>query len=172
MMDPDVDTTQHLTFQVAGAEYALPLRSIREIVECPAITHVPSTPPSIRGLFNLRGAVLPAIDLSARFGFGATTIQPRTCLILVDVELDDDRVRVGILADAVTEVVELANAEVSVPPMFGTRIRADYLAGVATRGNELLLLLDAQRILALDELTAAVEAELPAANEAADAHAQ
>ncbi len=153
--------TQYLAFLVGPDEYATPILKVREIIAFGETTRVPATPPWIRGVVNLRGQVLPVIDLAVKFGLPATTVAMRTCVVVFDLEMDGQPAVVGALVDAVSQVLELSEAEIEPPPSFGTQIRVDYLSGATLSAGRFVLLLDTDRVLRADEtlaLASAVEA--------------
>jgi len=147
------DQTQYLGFTIADEEYAIGILRVKEILEYDTITRVPGTPPSIRGVINLRGSVVPVVDLALKFGLPASPITKRTCIVVVEVELDGDRTVMGVMADAVSQVMDLADGDVQPPPAFGTRVRMDHLLGMGRAGRKFILLLDIDRILSVNELT-------------------
>jgi purine-binding chemotaxis protein CheW len=144
--------SQYLTFQLAGEEYALDIMQVREIIEYGRITHVPQTPPSIRGVINLRGNVVPVIDLAFKFTATPSPITGRTCIIIGEANLKGEPAVVGVIADAVSKVVELTDDEILPTPAFGTGVRVDYLHGMGRAGAKFLLLLDLDRVLSNLEL--------------------
>jgi purine-binding chemotaxis protein CheW len=153
--------TQFLAFLVGGDEYATPILKVREIVTFGDATRVPATPSWIRGVVNLRGQVLPVIDLAVKFGLPATAVAMRTCVVVFELEMDGQTAAVGALVDAVSQVLDLSEAEIEPPPSFGTQIRVEYLVGAALSGDRFILLLDTDRVLRADEtlaLSVAVEA--------------
>jgi purine-binding chemotaxis protein CheW len=150
----DVSDRQYLSFQVAGEEYALGILRVREIIEYGVVTRVPLTPPWIRGVFNLRGGVVPVVDLAVKFGVPREEITPRTCIVIVEADLGGETVLMGLVADAVNQVMELRPDDIEPPPSFGTRVRVDYLGGVARAGKGFVLLLDIDRVLSADEVLA------------------
>jgi purine-binding chemotaxis protein CheW len=150
--DSDVSDRQFLSFQVAGEEYALGILQVREIIEYGFVTQVPMTPPWIRGVFNLRGGVVPVVDLAVKFGATRGEITPRTCIVIVETLLGGETVLMGLVADAVNQVMELKPEDIEPPPSFGTRVRIEYLQGVAKAEKRLVLLLDIDRVLSSDEL--------------------
>ncbi len=154
---------QFLSFTLAGSTYGLPILKVREILSYEGATPVPGTPPSIRGVVNVRGAVVPIVDLAVKFGRGATDATKRTCILVVDAVSGGEALTVGLLAAAVNEVVELAAGDVEPPPSFGTGVRVDYLLGLGKTAAGFVLLLDIDRVLS------ASEAELAAAAAAAPA---
>jgi purine-binding chemotaxis protein CheW len=123
-------------------------------------------PPSVRGVINLRGSVVPVIDLALKFGLPETGVTKRTCVLIVEVELEGERTVMGVMADQVREVLELGPEEIEPPPPFGTRVRVEFLKGMGKVGKGFALLLDLDRVLSADERAFAAEAaraEPPAA---------
>ena len=154
---------QCLTFTLAGEEYGVGILQIREIVEYETLTRVPQTPSWIRGVMNLRGTVVPVIDLAVKFGLPDTEVTPRTCVVIVEADLEGELTLMGVLVDAVVRVLDLTPGEVEEPPAFGTRVRVEFLLGVARVEDKLVLLLDIDRVLSLDELLAVAAAPAAAA---------
>ena len=146
---------QYLTFYVAGEEYAVTILKVTEIIECVALTHVPGTPPWIRGVLNLRGAVVPVVDLAVKFGLAPTVLTRRTCVIMVEIEHDAERLVLGVMADSVHQVVELAPDQLHPPPSFGPKVRVDCIQGMGINGGAFVVLLDIDRVLSSSEILAA-----------------
>jgi purine-binding chemotaxis protein CheW len=146
---------QYLSFFIAGEEYALGILQVREIIEYETVTRVPGSPAWIRGVTNLRGSVLPVVDLAMKFGLPPSTVNRRSCIVVVEVKLQGEKRVMGVLADAVGQVLELGPGEVEPPPAFGTPVRADYLVGMGRLGKKFILLLDVDRVLSSHELLAA-----------------
>jgi purine-binding chemotaxis protein CheW len=153
----DVSDRQFLSFQVAGEEYALGILRVREIIEYGVVTRVPLTPPWIRGVFNLRGGVVPVVDLAVKFGVPRGEITPRTCIVIVEASFGGETALMGLVADAVNQVMELKPEDIEPPPGFGTRVRIEYLLGVAKADKRLVLLLDIDRVLSSEELLTVAE---------------
>ncbi len=147
---------QYLSFFVAGEEYALGILEVKEIVEFTTLTKIPSTPQAIRGVVNLRGRVVPVVDLAVRFGLAETQITKRACVVMVEAKWDGDLAIVGILADSVSQVMELPAASVQAPPSFGTKAKAEFLKGMANSGEKFVLILDLERVLHTLTLDAAM----------------
>lgn len=147
-----VDVQNYLTFLLGGEIYGIDILSIREIIEYAAPTEVPLVPSFIRGVMNLRGAVVPVIDLSLRFGRGATEARKRTCIVIMEVRHEEAVQQIGIVVDAVQEVIALPITEIEPPPNFGTRIRADFVSGMGKVDGRFILLLNVQRVLSIDEM--------------------
>jgi purine-binding chemotaxis protein CheW len=146
------EQAQYLGFYIAGEEYAIGILRVREILEYDTLTRVPTTPPSIRGVINLRGSVVPVVDLAVKFGLPESVVSKRTCIVVVEVDLDGERAVMGLLADAVSQVIDLPASDVEPPPPFGTRVRVDCLIGMGRAGRKFVLLLDIDKLLSLDEL--------------------
>ena len=142
---------QYVTFTLMGEEYALAIHNVREIIQFEPITSIPSMPPVVRGVMNLRGSVVPVIDLPVKFGLPLTGL-PGTYLVVVDLVWSGEAVRLGLVTPALGRVVELADEEMSAVPDFGTRIQAEYLRGVAQVDGRFVLFLDADRLLSAGEL--------------------
>ena len=155
MSETNVTPSQALTLMVAGDEYAIGILSVKEIIEYEQPTRVPSAPPCVEGVINLRGSVVPVVNLAARFGVPATPVTTRTCIVIVEIERDGETTVMGVTADRVNEVIDLAPSDVSKPPDFGTRVRAEYLVGMVTSGRKFILLLDVDRLLS------SLDVELP-----------
>lgn len=176
--EPALGNTQHpqyLTFVVGDEEYAVGVLRVREIIQYHAVTRVPRTPAWVRGVINLRGSVVPVVDLAVKFGLPAAAPGRCTCIVLVEVQMGDepalrsrgDRQReempgsrsgspemMGMIADEVRQVVDLAPGAVHPPPAFGTRVRVDYLEGMGRVGERMVLMLDVDRLLAADQIVA------------------
>lgn len=152
--DGTVEVRQYLTFTLASEQFAVGTLSVKEIIEYGQLTSVPMMPPSIRGVINLRGAVVPVIDLGARFGGRQTEVGKRTCIVILEVEHAEEQQVIGVLVDAVNEVLEIAPADIEPPPTFGAHIRSDFILGMGKVGGRFVILLDIGRVLSVDELAA------------------
>ena len=146
------DRAQYLGFTIADEEYAIGILRVKEILEYDTMTRVPGTPPSIRGVINRRGSVVPVVDLALKFGLPESPITKRTCIVVVEVDLDGERTVMGVMADAVSQVMDLGSADIEPPPAFGTRVHMDHLLGMGKAGKKFILLLDIDRILSVNEL--------------------
>lgn len=149
---------QYLAFALAGGDYAVGILKVKEILQYEEVTPVPSTPRSIRGVLNLRGSVVPVVDLAVKFGLPETPVTKRTCVLVIETALDGAPAIMGVMADAVSEVIELGADDVEEPPSFGTRVKVDYLLGMGKVGRKFVLLFDIDKVLSADErdLAAAV----------------
>lgn len=151
---------QFLTFRIGNENYGLELSQTREIIEYSGITEVPLMPKFLRGVINLRGEVVPVIDLAVRLGRNSIEIQRRTCIIVVELTNNNQHHVLGLLADAVSEVIEMDDESIEDAPSFGANIRAEFIQGIAKQGEEFVVLLDANNALSIRELAHLVEAEL------------
>jgi len=148
------EPTQYLTFMLAGESFAIGILAIREIIEYHSLTEVPMMPPCVRGVINLRGAVVPVMDLLARFGRAASPVTKRTCIVIVEMEQGGERQVIGVVVDAVNEVLDIAAADIEPAPSFGARIRSDFIAGMGKVKGKFVILLDVDQVLSLDEAAA------------------
>ena len=146
--------SQYLIFSLANELFAVGTLRVREIIEYGNITAVPMMPSYIRGVINLRGAVVPVIDLNARFGRARTDISRRTCVVILEVQADEDTHVLGIVVDAVSAVRQIDSADVEPAPSFGTHIRADFIDGMAKVKGQFVILLDLGKVLSVDEIAA------------------
>jgi len=147
------EQTQFLTFLLAGEAFAVGILRVKEIIEYETVTRIPSAPPSIRGVINLRGSVVPVVDLAVRFGLGQSPVTKRTCVIIVEVEVGGrQRLVMGLMADSVSQVIDLPLAEIEPPPSFGTCVPMDYLKGIGKMGKKFVLLLDVDKVVSSKEM--------------------
>lgn len=151
---------QYLTFRIGNENYGLELSQTREIIEYSGITEVPLMPNFLRGVINLRGEVVPVIDLAVRLGRKPIEVQKRTCIIVVELENNEQNHVLGLLADSVSEVIDMNDDNIEDAPSFGANIRADFIQGIAKREDEFVVLLDANNALSIRELAHLVEAQL------------
>ena len=144
--------TQYLSFVLCGEEYAVNILRVKEIIEYDALTRVPSMPASVRGVINLRGRVVPVVDLAARFGLPESGITRRSCIVMVELSDNDESVVMGIIADAVSQVLDLDASEIEPPPSFGTSINMRFIEGMAEAGRKFVIILDVDRALNASEM--------------------
>jgi purine-binding chemotaxis protein CheW len=149
--------SQELTFFVHGEEYAIEILRVREVLESLPLTRVPTTPPSIRGVVNIRGTVVPVVDLGLRFGLPELAIGRRTCIVVVDVAEEGVTTGMGLLVDQVNQVIDLDDSRIEAVPPFGVHVRLDFLRGMGAVGEKLVMLLDVDRVLSTSDLRAAAE---------------
>jgi purine-binding chemotaxis protein CheW len=148
---------QYLTFVTAGEEYAIRILKVKEIVEYSTITAVPNTPGWIRGVTNLRGSVVPVIDLAVKFALPASRITKFSCIIITEVMSEGEMLTLGVLADSVSQVLDLPEDDIEDPPPFGTRVKLEYLLGMGRVDRKFCLILDIDKVLSADELLAVAE---------------
>ena len=159
---------EHLTFFIRGEEYAVDLHRVREVIEYDTVTKVPQLPPAVRGVTNLRGAVVPVVDLAIKFHGAETAIDRRTCIVLVEPQIEGGPGVIGLITEAVGQVLSLGADEIADPPTFAAPIRTEFLRGMGRVGKKFALILDIDRLLTVDELLSTVLAE---AEVAAEEHA-
>lgn len=151
-----MDPTQYLTFMLAGDMFAIGILSIKEIIQYDSLTTVPMMPDCVRGVINLRGAVVPVMDLLARFGRASSTVTKRTCIVIVELQVEGDTGLesqvVGVLVDAVNEVIDIAPSDVEPPPAFGARIRTDFIQGMGKVKGKFVILLNAGQVLSMSDI--------------------
>lgn len=150
----------YLTFVLGGETYAIGILAVKEIIEYGHLTPVPLVPRFIRGVINLRGAVVPVVDLAARFGREPAEVTKRTCIVIVEVDKPGERQDIGVVVDAVNEVLEIPSGDMRPAPSFGTRIRTDFVRGMGKVDGEFVVVLDADQVLSVEELATLEEADL------------
>ncbi len=143
---------QFLTFVLDGETLGVGILNIREIIEYGGLTAVPMMPEFIRGVINLRGAVVPVIDLASRFGGRRREITRRTCIVIVELQLQGQTQVMGMIVDAVSAVLDIAPQDIQPPPDFGTRIRTDFISGMGRVQGSFTVLLDLDRVLSIEEM--------------------
>jgi purine-binding chemotaxis protein CheW len=145
---------QYLTFMLSGETYAVSILRIKEIIQYGQLTEVPRMPSFIRGVINLRGAVVPVIDLSARFGKQPTAIGRRNCIIIIEVAIGEETQNIGVMVDAVNAVLEISSTDIEPPPTFGTNIRTDFIAGMGKINGKFVIILKIEHVLSMDDMAA------------------
>ncbi|MBM9545739.1 purine-binding chemotaxis protein CheW [Leptospira sp. 201903074] len=143
---------QYLTFLISEELFGLGILYIKEIIEFESVTHVPMMPDYIPGVINLRGNVVPVIDLNMRFYKKKTETNRKTCIIITEIKMDNEIIDVGLLVDAVNEVVDITPDSVEEPPSFGSKIRLDFIQGLGKLENKFVIILKVNQILELSEL--------------------
>ena len=149
----DVRAGKYLTFQLANEEFGIRVLKVREIMGIQEITAVPQTPAHVKGVINLRGKVVPVIDLRLKFGLPAAVYTQRTCIIVAQLQSETGAVLMGVIVDGVSEVLNLAGAEIEDTPDFGEEAAGHYLLGMAKVKGKVKILLDIDRVLSTQELT-------------------
>ncbi len=148
---------QYLTFVLGAETFAIGIMAIKEIIEYASLTEVPMMPAYVRGVINLRGAVVPVLDLPVRFGKTASAVTKRTCIVIIEVVLGSERHVLGLVVDAVNAVLEIPSGEIEPPPAFGASIRTEFIKGMAKVNSKFVILLDIDHVLAPDEVQALTE---------------
>jgi purine-binding chemotaxis protein CheW len=150
-------TGQFLTFVLGAETFAIGIMAIKEIIEYSSLTEVPMMPAYVRGVINLRGAVVPVLDLPVRFGKAASAVTKRTCIVIIEVALGSERHVLGLVVDAVNAVLDIPASQVEPPPAFGASIRTEFIRGMVKVDNKFVILLDVDHALAADEVQALTE---------------
>ena len=145
-------TTQYLSFTLGDEIYAVDIAKVREVMDFATITKVPRTPEFLRGVINLRGNVVPVIDLRLKFGMSKIEKTVNTCIIIIEVFLEGETLVLGALADSVQEVFELEPDQVEPAPKLGTRLNTEFITGMGKRDDKFIIILNINRVFSIDEL--------------------
>ncbi len=157
---PDAATgAQFLTFSLGEEVFAMDIRTVREIIQPGAMTSVPLMPAFVRGVINLRGAVVPVIDLHARFGRPPARVGKKTCIVIVEAQRDGERLDLGLMVDAVSEVIGLEPTQIEPAPGFGGSVRRDFIRGMGKVGQRFVVVLDADRAFDIDDMARLCEVQ-------------
>lgn len=152
-------SAQFLTFALGDEVFAMDITTVREIIQHCAMTTVPLMPRFVRGVINLRGAVVPVVDLQARFGRPAAQIGKKTCIVIFDATRNGERAELGLLVDAVSEVIEISAEQIEPPPNFGTTVRRDFIRGMGKVAKRFVIILEPDKALDVEEMAALCAAE-------------
>jgi purine-binding chemotaxis protein CheW len=153
-MNAVTESSQYLTFKLDQELYAVDIAKVREVLEFTAVTKVPRTPDFMRGVINLRGNVVPVVDMRLKLGLTQTERTVNTCVVITEVDVDGEKTVLGALADSVQEVIELDAAQIVPPPRMGTRIDTEVIRGMGKRDDHFLIILDIDRVFTADEVRA------------------
>jgi len=145
---------KYLTFSLADEEYGIGILKVKEIIGIITITTVPQTPSHVKGVINLRGKVIPVVDLRLKFGLPSMDYTERTCIIVIEISKDNSRILIGILVDSVSEVLNIKGADIEDTPNFGARLNTDYILGMAKTGGKIKILLDIDRVMSAEDVVA------------------
>lgn len=151
------ETRQYLTFRLASEVYAIDVANVREILEVGDITRVPQTPPYMRGVINLRGSVVPVMDLRLKFGMTETEQTINTCIVVVEAAIGEERLVVGALADSVQEVFEMEPGQIEPAPRMGMKLSSDFILGMGNRDGQFIMILDIDRVFSAAEVAVPLE---------------
>lgn len=146
---------QYLTFRLADEVFALDIGKVREVLDFTTVTKVPRTPDFMRGVINLRGGVVPVVDLRLKFGMTRTESGVNTCIIITEVTVEGETTVLGVLADAVQEVLDLSPHEILAPPKIGTKLHTEFITGMGKREDRFIIILDIDQVFSADELVLA-----------------
>lgn len=158
------ETQQYLTFRLDEEVFALDISKVREVLDFTTVSKVPQTPEFMLGVINLRGSVVPVVDMRLKFGMTKTEKSVNTCIIIVEIELDGETTVLGALADSVQEVMDLDPDEIEPPPRIGTRLKTKFIKGMGKRDNEFIIILDIDKVFSADELALAQDMEIEMAS--------
>ena len=142
----DKDPEQYLTFELDGEIYAVEINHVREVVDMTRITHVPNMPDFMRGVINLRGGVVPVIDLRNKFHLSQVEDTVKTCIIILEIELDGAQTLLGAVADSVREVMRVDDLRLEAPPKLGNRLKTEFIRGMINRESEFIIVLDIMKV--------------------------
>jgi len=159
MDDTGTGAIQYLTFQLEEEVFAFDIAKVREVLDFTDVTRVPQTPEFMRGVINLRGNVVPVVDMRLKFGMQATPKTVNTCVIIVEVTVDDEAMVLGAMADSVQEVLDLEQDQIEPAPRIGTRLNTEFIRGMGKRGEEFIIILDIDRVFSWTELSLVREGE-------------
>jgi purine-binding chemotaxis protein CheW len=146
------ETTQYLTFKLADETFAIAISQVREVLDFTAVTKVPRTPDFMRGVINLRGSVVPVVDLRLKFGMCKTEQTVNTCIIITEVAVDGETAVLGALADSVQEVMELGPDQIEPAPKIGTKLDTQFIMGMGKHNERFVIMLDIDKIFSVDEI--------------------
>ncbi|MBI1912713.1 MAG: chemotaxis protein CheW [Deltaproteobacteria bacterium] len=149
------ETTQYLTFKLEDEVFAVDISQVREVLDFTSITKVPRTPDFMRGVINLRGSVVPVVDMRLKFEMSKTEQTVNTCIIIAEINLDGEKIILGALADSVQEVIELEPGQIEPPPRIGTRLNTEFIRGMGKRDDNFIIILEIDKIFSSDELAIA-----------------
>ena len=151
-VDAITEVRQYLTFKLGSEVFALDVATVREVLDFTTVTRIPRMPEFMRGVINLRGSVVPVVDLRLAFGMSATEKMVSTCIIVVEVRLEGETTIMGALADSVEEVIDLEPDQIQPAPKIGTSIRADFIRGMGKRDAHFLMILDIDQVFSTEQL--------------------
>jgi len=148
------ETIQYLTFKLEDEVYATDIAQVREVLEYSRVTKVPRTPEYMRGVINLRGHVVPVLDLKLRFGMSRTEQTVNTCVIIVEVQIEGEKTIIGALADSVQEVIDMDASTIEPPPRIGTKLNTDFIEGMGKRDEQFVIILNIDKVFSSADIEA------------------
>jgi purine-binding chemotaxis protein CheW len=152
-----ITVLQYLTFSLGDEVFAMDIRMVREIIQFGTVTVVPLMPLFVRGVINLRGAVVPVIDLKARFQRDRSSVGKKTCVIIFDSSYEGEKVQLGLMVDAVSEVIDISSAQIEPPPHFGSTIQRDFISGMGRVDGAFVVIIEPDRALNVEEMATLAE---------------
>lgn len=147
-----METSQYLAFNLEEEVFAFDISNVREVLEFDTVTKVPQTPEMMKGVINLRGSVVPVVDMRIKFGMGATEKTVNTVIIIIEIDLDDESTMIGALVDSVKEVMDLDTDHIDPPPNIGTQLNTEFIRGMGKQDGEFIIILDIEKIFSSEEL--------------------
>uniref|UniRef100_A0A7C4RN39 Chemotaxis protein CheW n=1 Tax=Desulfatirhabdium butyrativorans TaxID=340467 RepID=A0A7C4RN39_9BACT len=147
------ESAQYLTFKLEEEIFAVDVANVREILDFTPATKVPGTPEFMRGVINVRGNVVPIVDMRLKFGLSKTEKTVDTCIVVMEISVDEDKIVLGALVDSVQEVFEMEASQIEPPPRMGTRWKTEYIKGIGKRNDNLIIILDIDRVFSSNELS-------------------
>ncbi|MCP4756054.1 MAG: chemotaxis protein CheW [Proteobacteria bacterium] len=163
-----VEVNQYLTFTLEKEVFALDISQVREVLEITKITKVPQTPDMMKGVINLRGSVVPVIDMRLKFGMGEAERTVNTCIIIIEITIEDESAMIGALVDSVKEVIDLDAEHIEPPPKVGTQLNTEFISGMGKQNDQFIIILDIEKIFTMDELDLVQQASRQTPIQAAD----
>ncbi|MCP4753918.1 MAG: chemotaxis protein CheW [Proteobacteria bacterium] len=162
-----LETSQYLAFKLEDEVFAFDISKVREVLEFNTVTKVPQTPDMMKGVINLRGSVVPVIDMRIKFGMGETEKTVNTVIIIIEIVLDEESTMIGALVDSVEEVMDLDSEHIEPPPSIGTRLNTDFIRGMGKQDGQFIIILDIEKIFSSDELEVVQQASLGSSSQIA-----
>ena len=147
-----LETNQYLAFNLDNEIFAFDISKVREVLEFDKVTKVPQTPDMMKGVINLRGSVVPVVDMRIKFGMGETEKTVNTVIIIIEIELEEISTMIGALVDSVQEVIDLDSEHIEPPPKIGTKLNTDFIRGMGKQGDQFLIILDIEKVFSSEEL--------------------
>src|SRR5512136_1841290 len=149
----NMETTQYLTFKLRDEVFALDIGKVREVLDFTTVTKVPQTPDFMRGVINLRGNVVPVVDMRLKFGLSMTEKTVNTCVIITEIDVDGETTVVGAMADSVQEVLDLEPEQIEPPPRIGAKLNTDFIRGMGKHNDQFIMILDIDKVFSAEELS-------------------
>jgi purine-binding chemotaxis protein CheW len=165
----NMETTQYLTFKLRDEVFALDIGKVREVLDFTTVTKVPQTPDFMRGVINLRGNVVPVVDMRLKFGLSMTEKTVNTCVIITEIDVDGETTVVGAMADSVQEVLDLEPEQIEPPPRIGTKLNTDFIMGMGKHNDQFIMILNIDKVFSGIELADTRGFDLSAVKEAVNA---